>query len=66
MKYKAILRDAIIYTDDYMDDEFNALVRNITDDLNRIGIDYPVSVLNEHNKKVLTLFPLDNLNKGGD
>ena len=58
MKYKAILRDAIIYTDDYMDDEFNALVRNITDDLNRIGIDYPVSVLNEHNKKVLTLFPL--------
>ncbi len=58
MKYKAILRDAIIYTDDYADDEIHALVRNITDDLNSIGIDYPVSVLNEHNKKVLTLFPL--------
>lgn len=58
MKYKMILRDSIIFTDDYADDELNALVRNLTNDLDRLCIDYPVSVLNEHNKKVMTLFPM--------
>ena len=58
MKYKAILRDAIIFTDDYADDEMHALVHNFIEDFNRIGIDYPVSILNEHNKKVMTLFPI--------
>lgn len=58
MKYKAILRDSIIYTDDYADDEMHALVRNLTADFDNLGIDYPVSILNEHNKKVMTLFPI--------
>lgn len=58
MKYKAILRDSIIFTDDYADDEMHTLVHNLIDDFNRFGIDYPVSILNEHNKKVMTLFPI--------
>lgn len=58
MKYKMLLRDAIIFTDDYADDEMHTLVRNLTNDLDRLGVNYPVSVLNEHNKKVLTLMPM--------
>ena len=59
MKYKAILKDKIILTDDYEDKEVKTLIKNLSQDLNDLDVDYPVDVVNEEHKKVLTLFPLD-------
>ena len=58
MKYTAILKDKIIVTDDYEDKELNTLIKNLSDDLNELEVDYPVDVMNEKNKRVLTLFPV--------
>lgn len=58
MKYTAILKDKIILTDDYEDKELKTLIKNLSDDLNELEVDYPVDVMNEKNKKVLTLFPV--------
>jgi hypothetical protein len=58
MKYTAILKDKIIITDDYEDKELKTLIKNLSDDLNELEVDYPVDVMNEKNKKVLTLFPV--------
>lgn len=58
MKYTAILKDKIIVTDDYEDKELKTLIKNLSDDLNELEVDYPVDVMNEKNKKVLTLFPV--------
>lgn len=58
MKYKAILRDSVIMTDDYEDNEFGTLVKNIKRDLDELEVDYPVNVRNELDKKVFTLFPV--------
>lgn len=52
MKYKAILRDSIIITDDYADEDIGLLIQNLTKDFVRLGIDYPVPVLDEKNRKV--------------
>ena len=41
MKYKAILRDAIIFTDDYADDEMNALVHIFYTSLYPFGVPDP-------------------------
>lgn len=59
MKYTAILKDKIILTDDYEDKELKTLIKNLSDDLNELEVDYPVDVMNEKNKKVLTLIPID-------
>ncbi len=58
MKYTAILKDKIIITDDYEDKELKTLIKNLSDDLNELEVDYPVDVMNEKNKRVLTLFPV--------
>lgn len=58
MKYTAILKDKIIITDDYEDKELKTLIKNLSDDLNELEVDYPVDVMNEKNKKVLTMFPV--------
>ena len=58
MKYTAILKDKIIVTDDYEDKELKTLIKNLSDDLNELEVDYPVDVMNEKNKRVLTLFPV--------
>ncbi len=58
MKYTAILKDKIIITDDYEDKELKTLIKNLSDDLNELEVDYPVDVMNENNKRVLTLFPV--------
>ena len=58
MKYRAILRDSVILTDDYEDNEFGTLVNNIKQDLDELEVDYPVNVRNELDKKVFTLFPV--------
>jgi len=59
MRYKMLLRDAIILTDDYESDEMAVLRRNLQEDMRSLGISYPVSVLNEHNMKVFTLLPIE-------
>ena len=59
MKYTAVLKDKFILTDDYEDKELKTLIKNLSQDLNDLDVDYPVDVLNEEHKKVLTLFPLD-------
>ena len=58
MKYTAILKDKISITDDYEDKELKTLIKNLSDDLNELEVDYPVDVMNENNKRVLTLFPV--------
>ena len=58
MKYKVILRDSVILTDDYDDKEIGTLVDNIKQDLDNLKVDYPVCVRNELDKKVLSLFPV--------
>lgn len=58
MRYTAYLKDAVIVTDDYEDNEIGTLVDNIKQDLDELDVDYPVNVRNELNKKVLTLFPV--------
>lgn len=58
MKYHVILKDNIILTDDYEDNEFKTLVKNLKDDLNKLNVDYPVDVLNEDDKTVITLLPI--------
>ncbi len=58
MKYKAILKDSVIFTDDYEDNEFGTLIDNIKQDLDKLEVDYPVNVRNELDKKVFTLFPV--------
>lgn len=63
MKYKAILRDSVIMTDDYEDNEFGTLVKNIKRDLDELEVDYPVNVRNELDKKVFTLFPVSIADK---
>lgn len=57
MKYKVILRDSVIFTDNYDDNELGTLVTNLESDLRQLNVDYPVCVRNELDKKVLTLFP---------
>ena len=58
MKYMAILKDSVIVTDDYQDNELGSLVNNLEQDLRALDVDYPVHVRNELDKKVLTLFPV--------
>ena len=53
-----IIKDKIIITDDYEDKELKTLIKNLSDDLNELEVDYPVDVMNEKNKRVLTLFPV--------
>lgn len=57
MTYKAILRDSVILTDNYDDNELGSLVTNLEEDLRQLKVDYPVFVLNEFDKKVFILFP---------
>lgn len=57
MKYKVVLRNSVIFTDDYDDCEVNTLVRNIKDDLRANDVNYPVDVLNERNEKVMSFIP---------
>ncbi len=57
MTYKAILRDSVILTDNYDDNELGSLVTNLEEDLRHLKVDYPVCVRNELDKKVLILFP---------
>lgn len=45
MKYFVPLKNALIVTDDYSDNEIPELVRNIRSDLARHDIDYPVQIL---------------------
>ena len=59
LKYTAILKDKFILTDDYEDKELKTLIKNLSQDLDDLKVDYPVDVMNVENKKVLTLFPLD-------
>lgn len=57
MKYKVILKDSVILTDNYDDNELGSLLTNLSSDLRQLKVDYPVYVRNEFDKKVLILFP---------
>ena len=57
MKYKVILKDSVILTDNYDDNELGSLLTNLGSDLRQLKVDYPVHVRNEFDKKVFTLFP---------
>lgn len=57
MRYKVLLRNSIILTDDYEDNEVKTLVKNIKDDLRANDVNYPVDVLNERNERVMSFIP---------
>lgn len=57
MKYKVLLHDSVIVTDDYDKSEMDLLKKNIVSDLNRYEVDYPVPVLDENNRIVFELVP---------
>lgn len=57
MRYIAILKDSLIITDDYNSNELKDLERNLSNNLNSLGIDYPVKVFDEKNVNVMTMYP---------
>lgn len=58
MIYKMLLKNGIIITDDYKDNEFNTLRENLEDDLRKLEVDYTVDVYDEYNNKVMSFIPV--------
>lgn len=59
MVYRALLRDSVIITDDYAENEFFTLVKNLKLDFVKFGIDYPVPIVDEQNRFVMCICPED-------
>lgn len=53
-----LLKNGIIITDDYKDNEFNTLRENLEDDLRKLEVDYTVDVYDENNNKVMSFIPV--------
>lgn len=59
MRYCAMLKDGLLTTDDYEDEELRLLRDNLVEDFSKLGIDYTVDVFElESKKKVMSLVPV--------
>lgn len=59
MRYCAMLKDGLLTTDNYEDEELRLLRDNLVEDFSKLGIDYTVDVFElESKKKVMSLVPV--------